>query len=72
MSKFSNEEVTKLQELFRSEFGLKVSPEEACRYAWQLLEIFTIVYKEGDHGKALLNPEQPPPEKKKGGQSRSG
>jgi hypothetical protein len=69
---FSDKQIKNLLKLFEKEFGIKVSPEEACKYASWFLDILTIVYKESNHEEALLGPEQPPPEKKKEPQSRSG
>jgi hypothetical protein len=48
MSRFSNEEVKSLQELFQSEFGLEVSPEEAGQHMAQFLDLILATYKDNE------------------------
>jgi hypothetical protein len=64
---FSDKQIQELLELFEREFGLEVSPEEACEYALRFLDLLVITYKESDE-----QLKESPPEKKKEPQSRSG
>lgn len=46
MHEFSNKQIERLLELFEKELGLKVSREEACQHATQLVELLLATYKE--------------------------
>lgn len=46
MSKFSDKEVKKLQELFRTELNLEVSEEEACKHAAQLVDLLRVAFRD--------------------------
>ena len=63
---FSNKQIQDLLKIFEG-FGIKISPEEAYKYALQFLDLLVITYKESD-GQL----KEPPPEKKKEPQPRSG
>jgi hypothetical protein len=43
--RLSDEDISKFQALYRSEFGFDISREEACEKAHKLLRLMSLVYR---------------------------
>lgn len=51
---FTQDQIQEIQALFRAEFGMEVSPEEACRHMAQFLNLLSTVYKdEPSHSESM-------------------
>ena len=48
---FTENQINRIQELFRSEFGMEVPEDQACRHMAQFLDLIMVTYQE-DVGKS--------------------
>lgn len=49
MTTFSKKEIDKLVRLHLEELGIKISEEEACQYAAQLIDLLLATYRENSN-----------------------